>query len=171
MGTLLRLATPLPSRWSPSKRSWLSTSRQTFEFSSHQLLKKPQAWEVLRPPLTAPIAPEPPRAVRNGDEDSAKRNVTDNANHRQIAEPRGDRNQGHISSLYTNARSLVTKREELLAYVATEELDVIAITETSTNSSHLMAEFSTEGYESFHTTGSMKKEAGRSVTLKVRCLP
>ncbi len=47
-------------------------------------------------------------------------------------------NQGHISVLYTNARSLIPKRDELLAFIATEEPDVIAITEAWANSSHLM---------------------------------
>ncbi len=83
--------------------------------------------------MIALIGPTPQRTVRNGD-DSVARNITDNVNNGLTVEPRNDRNPGHISFLYTNARSLMPKRDELLAYIATEEPDVIAITETWANS-------------------------------------
>ncbi len=76
------------------------------------------------------------------------------------AEPQGDRKQGNISVLYTNARSLIPKRDKLLAYIATEEPDAIAITEAWANSSHLMAEFSIAGYESFHKNREHKRGGG-----------
>ncbi len=41
-----------------------------------------------------------------------------------------------------NARSLLPKRDELLAYVATEKPDVIAITETWITPDYLISEFS-----------------------------
>ncbi len=49
------------------------------------------------------------------------------------------------------------KRDELLEYIATEEPDAIAITETWANFSHLMTEFSIAGYESFHKNREHKK--------------
>ncbi len=39
-------------------------------------------------------------------------------------------NHSHISVLYMNARSLLPKRNEILAYVAMEKPDVIVIAET-----------------------------------------
>ncbi len=150
MGTLLRPATPIPSRRYPSKWGWLSSSRQTFEFSSHQLLKKLPAREGRRQPLIAPIEPTPPRVVTNEDGDSVTRNINGNANNWQTAGTLGDRNYGLISALYTNARCIIAKFHEILAYIATKEPDVIAITETWANFSHLMTEFSVSGYESFH---------------------
>ncbi len=96
--------------------------------------------------------------MRNGDGGSVTSNVTDNRG--QTAEPRGDRNQGYISVLHTSARSLMPKRDELLAYIATEEPDVIAITEIWANSSHLMNEFSIAGYENLHKNREHKKGGG-----------
>ncbi len=75
-------------------------------------------------------------------------------------EPRSDRNQGQISVLYTNARILIPKLDELLPYIATEEPDVIAITQTWANSSHLVTEFSIAGYESFHKNREHIKGGG-----------
>ncbi len=43
-----------------------------------------------------------------------------------------------LSVLYTKARSLIPKRDELLAYTEVERLNVIAITETWATSNHLM---------------------------------
>ncbi len=54
-----------------------------------------------------------------------------------------------FSVLSTNARSLIPKRNELSAYVATEKPDVVAITETWANSTHLVSELSLPGYEIF----------------------
>ncbi len=68
--------------------------------------------------------------------------------------------QGHISVMYTNAKSLIPKRDELLAYTATEQPDVIAITETWVNSNHLMAESSIVCYESFHKNRDYKRGGG-----------
>ncbi len=72
----------------------------------------------------------PPRAIINGHENSVTRNITGNAKNGLTIQPRSERNQGHISVLYPNARSLIPKRDELLAYIATEEPDVKAIAET-----------------------------------------
>ncbi len=80
--------------------------------------------------LIAPTEPIPPRAVINGHEDRVTRNIAGNADNGLTVEPRSDRNQGHIFVLYTNARSLIPKIDELLAYIATEEHDFITITET-----------------------------------------
>ncbi len=68
--------------------------------------------------------------------------------------------------LYTNARSLITKRNKLGAYVATEKPDVAAITETWANSTHLVSELSLQGYEIFQKTGQIKREEASSVTSK-----
>ncbi len=106
------------------------------------------------------LEPIPPRAIINGNENSVARNLTSNADNWLTIETRSDRDQGHISVPYTNARSLIPKRDELPAYIATEEPDVIAITETWANSSHLMAAFSIEGYESFHKNREHKKGGG-----------
>ncbi len=159
MGTLLRPATPIPQRWSPSKRGWLSTSRQTFECNSHQLLKKLTAREGRRQPLNSQIGLTP-SAVRNVNESSAAGNLTDSAYSGQTAEPQDDGKQGYIPVLYTNVRSLIPKRDEQLAYIATEEPDAIVITETWVNCSYLMAEFSIAGYESFHKNGVQKRRWG-----------
>ncbi len=55
---------------------------------------------------------------------------------------------------------MIPERDELLAYIATEEPDVIAITETWVNSSHLMSELSFAGYESFHKNREYKRGGG-----------
>ncbi len=95
--------------------------------------------------------------MRNVNVSSAAGNLTESTYNGQTAEPQEDRKQGYISVLYTNARSLIPKRDELLAYVATEEPDVIAINETWVNSSHLMSELSIAGYESFHKNREHKR--------------
>ncbi len=51
------------------------------------------------------------------------------AHDRQTALFHSVENHSHISVLYMNARSLLPKRDEILAYVAMEKPDVIAITE------------------------------------------
>ncbi len=66
-------------------------------------------------------------------------------------EPRSVDVQEDLSVLYTNARSLIFKRDELLAYIEVARPDVIAITETWATSDHLMTEFSVQGYEGSHT--------------------
>ncbi len=98
--------------------------------------------------------------MRNVNESSSVENLTESTYSGQTTEPQGDRKQGHISVLYTNVRSLIPKHDELLAYIVTEELDVIAITETWGNSSHLIAEFSIAGYESVHKNREYKRGCG-----------
>ncbi len=65
-----------------------------------------------------------------------------------------------ISFLYTNARSLIPKRVELLAYIDMEKPDIVAITETWATADHLMTEFSVPGYESFFKNRLNKKGGG-----------
>ena len=79
----------------------------------------------------------------------------------QNAAQRSNGTRSHnISVLYMNARSLMPKRDELIAHIAVEKPDVIAITETWASSSHLMTEFSIPGYESFHKNRLHKKGGG-----------
>lgn len=59
--------------------------------------------------------------------------------------PQEDTNQGHISVLYNSAKSMMSKRNEPLAYIANEESNIIAIVEICANSSHVMTEFSIAG--------------------------
>ncbi len=56
-----------------------------------------------------------------------------------------------------NARSLLPKRDELLAQIAIEKPDIIAITESWANSSHLMTEFAIAGYESYNKNRQHRK--------------
>ena len=53
--------------------------------------------------------------------------------------------------MYTNARSIVSKRDELIVYAETEKPDLILITESWINSKdkHLLAELSIPGYKTF----------------------
>ncbi len=59
-----------------------------------------------------------------------------------------------------NARSLLPKRDEILAYVAVEKPDVIAITEMWIKPDYLVSDFSVTGYESFHKNRTHKKGGG-----------
>ncbi len=115
--------------------------------------------EGRRQPLNTQIGPTR-SAVRNVNVSSAAGNLTESTYSEQTAEPQGGRKQGHISVLYTNARSLIPKCDELLAYIATEEPDVIAITETWVNTSHLISELSISVYESLHKNREYKKGGG-----------
>ncbi len=63
--------------------------------------------------------------------------------------PRSVAAKKDISVLYNNVRSLILKRDELLAYFDVEKPDVVAITEKWATSDHLMTEFSIPGYKSF----------------------
>ncbi len=72
------------------------------------------------------------------------------------------KSQSHISVLYMNACSLLPKRDELLAHIAVEKPDIIAITESWANSSHLMTEFVIEGYENYNKNRQHRKR-GRVV--------
>ena len=62
--------------------------------------------------------------------------------------------------MYTNARSLTSKRDELGAHAGLERPDVIAVTETWANDDHLMSEFSIPGYSLFHKNRVHKKGGG-----------
>ncbi len=104
--------------------------------------------------------------MRNINESSAAGNLTESTYSGQTVEPQGDRKQSHISVLYTSARCLIPKRDELLACIATEEPDLIAITEAWVNSSHLMSVFSIVGYKSFHKNRKYKR--GRGVICYVK---
>ncbi len=59
-----------------------------------------------------------------------------------------------------NARSLIPKWDEFLARISTEKPDVIAITDSWANSSHLMAEFAIAGYKSYQKNRTHKKRGG-----------
>ncbi len=59
-----------------------------------------------------------------------------------------------------NARSWLQKRDEFLAHIAVEKTDVIAITESWANSSHLMTEFGIAGYESYNKNRQHRKGGG-----------
>ncbi len=62
-----------------------------------------------------------------------------------------------ISVLYTNMRSLLPKRDELLAYIDVEKPDIIVITETWATADHLTTEYSVLGYKSFFKNRFNKK--------------
>ncbi len=66
--------------------------------------------------------------------------VTNEASDKQTNSTRHSQTKGHISILYTNARSVLPKNDEIRAYIATEKPDVVAITETWANSAHLESE-------------------------------
>ncbi len=75
-----------------------------------------------------------------------------------------------LSVLYTNARSLIPKRDELLAYIDVERPDVVAITETWATSDHLMTEFTILVMKDSTKTNSTGKEEelsamSRAITL------
>ncbi len=74
--------------------------------------------------------------------------------------PRSAEDKKVISVLYTNERSLIPKRDELLANIDVEKPDVVAITETWATSDHLMTEFSIPGYESFYKNRMHMKGGG-----------
>ncbi len=59
-----------------------------------------------------------------------------------------------------SARSFLPKRDELLAHIAVEKPDIIAITESWANLSHLMTEFAIAGYESYNKNRQHRKGGG-----------
>ncbi len=65
-----------------------------------------------------------------------------------------------LSVLYTNARSLLPKRDELLAHIAVEKPDIITITETWAAADHLMTEYSDPANDSFFKNRLNKKGGG-----------
>ncbi len=86
--------------------------------------------------------------------------MTENTLNMQNTTPLSAGNQSHISVLYMNARSLIPKRDEFLTQITTENPDVIAITESWANSSHLMAEFAIAGYKSYQKNRKHRKGGG-----------
>ncbi len=88
--------------------------------------------------------------AREHDVTAIAQDSTAIAHDKQITLSQSVENHSHISVLYMNARSLLPKRDEILAYVAMKKPDVIAITETWIRPDYLMSEFSITGYESFH---------------------
>ncbi len=86
--------------------------------------------------------------------------MTENTLSMQTTASLSSGNQGHISVLYMNARFLIPKRDGFLAQIATEKPDIIAITESWANSSHLMVEFAIAGYESYQKNRAHKKGGG-----------
>ncbi len=87
-------------------------------------------------------------------------NADVNIPRRKVTAARNARKKSHISVLYTNACSLIPKRNELSAYVATEKPDVVAIIETWANSTHLVSELSLPRYEIFPKNKTNKKGGG-----------
>ncbi len=86
---------------------------------------------------------------------------------RKLTTARNARKRCYISFLYTNARSLIPKRNEFSAYAATEKQDVVAIIETWGNSTHLVSELSLPGYEIFQKNRANKK-GGRIIVYVKR---
>lgn len=72
-------------------------------------------------------------------------------------------NRSPISVLYTNARSLIPKRNESVPYIAVEQPEIVAITETLTIPQHLIAQFSIPDYEAFYKNGTDKKREWRNI--------
>ncbi len=96
---------------------------------------------------------------------------TETVQHIQITVFQSVENHSQMSVLYMNARSLLPKRDELLANVVTEKPDVIPITETWIKPDYLISEFPIPGYESFHKSRAHKKGEGSYVTSKTHSLP
>ncbi len=88
------------------------------------------------------------------------RDPTETGHHRQITVSQSVENHSQMFVLYMNARSLLPKMDELLAYVVTEKPDVIAVTETWIKPDYLISEFSIPRYESFHKSRAHKKGGG-----------
>ena len=73
-----------------------------------------------------------------------------------------------LKLLYTNARSIILKRNELLAYVVAETPDIVSITESwvNTKDKHLLAEIAIPGYKTFLNCRTHK--AGGGVILYIK---
>ncbi len=73
-----------------------------------------------------------------------------------------------LSLFYTNARSIIKKRDELLAYVMTEKPDIVSITETwlNINDNHLLSEVNIPGYNMFLNCRENKKGGGVMLYIK-----
>ncbi len=86
-----------------------------------------------------------------------------------VPTPRNIEAKKDILFLYTNAQSLLPKKDELLAFTDMEKPDITAITETWATADHLMTEYSVPGYESFFKN-RLNKE-GCSVICYVKNTP
>ena len=73
-----------------------------------------------------------------------------------------------LNLFYTNARSIIKKRDELLAYVMSEKPDIVSITETWLNISenHLMSEVNIPGYNMFLNCRENKRGGGVLLYIK-----
>ena len=73
-----------------------------------------------------------------------------------------------LKLLYTNARSIILKRNELLTYVVAETPDIVSITESwvNTKDKHLLAEIAIPGYKTFLNCRTHK--AGGGVILYIK---
>ncbi len=84
--------------------------------------------------------------------------VTYEASYKQTNSTRCGQTKSHISILYTNARSVLPKKDEIMAYIATEKPDVVAITETWANSAHLESECHSPGTKASTKIERTRKE-------------
>ena len=73
-----------------------------------------------------------------------------------------------LNLFYTNARSIIKKRDELLAYVISEKPDIVSITESWLNISenHTVSEVSIPGYNLFLNCRENKKGGGVMLYIK-----
>lgn len=73
-----------------------------------------------------------------------------------------------LNLFYTNARSIIKKRDELVAYVMSEKPDIISITETWLNISenHLISEVNIPGYNMFLNCRENKRGGGVMLYIK-----
>ncbi len=84
-------------------------------------------------------------------------NAHENNHRSRHTAARNAREKSYISVLYTSVHSLILKRNELSVYVATEKPDVVAITETWSNSADLVSQLSVPGYKIFQKNKTNKK--------------
>ena len=73
-----------------------------------------------------------------------------------------------LTLFYTNARSIMNKRDELITYATSEKPDIISITETWINISdkHLISEVNIPGYNAFLTCRENKRGGGVITYIK-----
>ena len=77
------------------------------------------------------------------------------------------RKETKLRCLYTNARSMGNKQEELEAIVCSESYDIVAITETWWNDSHSWSAVM-EGYQLFKRDRLGRKGGGVALYVKKR---
>ena len=104
---------------------------------------------------TRPRVNEATGGIRSGSNNAAI-----NSGRNGTAPRRAKKTQPQLSVLYTNARSLTSKRDELNAHASLEKPDIIAVTETWAGDGHLMSEYSIQGYSLFHKNRVHKKGGG-----------